>query len=162
MFESQRELRAGNRYRHRWELPIVYFSFVVSVFWVLLFFALAAGRFDIPGWLSNVVMLVIGLPFILLFTLPFSYWQEVVDSVELSDRQYPEIWEFYQELVARMEIRTPPRLYVRNGNGQLNAHAAKRGVRKSFIVVYSDIVDTFYELGDHDTLRFILAHGWAT
>ncbi|WP_377106939.1 M48 family metallopeptidase [Propionicimonas sp. T2.31MG-18] len=137
---------------------MVYLSFAFAVFWVLLFGALALGRFDIPGWLSSVVMAVIGLPFVMLVTLPFKYWEEIVQSVEVSEHQYPEVWAVYQDLLARMEVPNPPRLYIKNGNGELNAHAAKRGLRKTFIVVYSDVVDTFYELGDHDTLRFIIAH----
>lgn len=158
MFVTQRQLRDANPLRHRWEMRLVYLGAVMGVVWLFLLVGMAVGRYDIPDWLSGAAVAMLSAPFVLVFFLRYNYWKEIVNAVEVTDQQYPEIWAIYIDLVRQFELDETPRLYVKNGNGLLNAFAAKCTVNKAYVLVYSDIVDSYYELGDKDTLRFVLGH----
>ena len=47
------------------------------------------------------------------------------NGVELSERQFPELYAQFAECCARLQIRTLPQAYILNGNGGLNAFATK-------------------------------------
>ncbi len=119
--------------------------------------ALATGV-DVPAWATTAL---IGLltPFIAaVVIIRFLYWKEIANGVEITPTQLPELHATYAEMAAQMGMDELPRLYLRNGNGGLNAFAAKCQVRRSYVVIYSDLVDIAYEHGDFDGVKFVLAH----
>lgn len=112
----------------------------------------------LPAWASValsglLIPLVAGVVFI-----RFNYWKTISNSVEVTERQFAEIHVMYRELVERMGIDPIPRLYITNGNGVLNAFASKCRVRRSYVIVFSDLLEIAYEQGDWDGVRFALAH----
>lgn len=150
-----------NKYRHKWENRMVYFSIVVAIVATIAFIALSANHQDAPTWLKTVVLLAYTSPVTVTVILHYTRWKEVVDAVEVTDKQYPELYKIFKEQVKAGGFDYMPRLYVKNGNGTLNAFATKGSlnVKKSgFVVVFSDVVDTFYDLGNKDTFRFIISH----
>ncbi|MEU5402170.1 M48 family metallopeptidase [Streptomyces sp. NPDC005963] len=156
--ESQQALHEVNRFRHRAELPMVAAGAVATAVWLLTAIALLLAHQELPGWLSGLVTSVLTLPVMLVFYVRYQFWKTAVDAVEVNEHQYPELYAIFTELSRKIGLSKPPRLYITNGNGVLNAYSAKRTVHKTYVVVYSDLVDTFYELGDQETIRFVLAH----
>ena len=77
------------------------------------------------------------------------------NGVELSERQFPELFAQFAECCDRLEIRNRPDVFILNGNGGLNAFATQfLGTR--FVVLYSDVVDA---MAQHDDgVRFYMGH----
>lgn len=140
---------------------MVWFSVLVAILATIAVISLGVLHQDAPEWLQAVVISAYLSPLVTSVVIHWQYWKEVVDAVEVSDKQYPELYKIFKEQVKRGGFDYMPRLYVKNGNGVLNAFASKHrfSVKKGgYIVVYSDIVDTFYDLGNKDTIRFVLSH----
>lgn len=119
------------------------------------------NRSTIPAWAQAVLLGVFIVPIITAFMVHYNYWKEVVNSIEVTENQYPELYRIFLEQVDRAELGFVPRLYIKNGNGVLNAFASKSRLnmaKGAYVVVYSDMVDTFYDLGNEDTIRFVLSH----
>lgn len=77
------------------------------------------------------------------------------NGVELSSEQFPDLHAQFLECCKRLDIDPPPRAYILNGNGVLNAFATKF-LRDRYIVLTSDIVDAMQ--GNADGLRFYIGH----
>ncbi len=77
------------------------------------------------------------------------------NGVELSERQFPELYAQFAACCDRLEIRTRPEAYILNGNGGLNAFATKF-LGTQFVVLFSDVVDA---MDQHpDGVRFYIGH----
>ena len=76
-------------------------------------------------------------------------------GVELSERQFPDLHAQFIACCDRLEMRNRPEAYILNGNGGLNAFAAKF-LGTEFVVLYSDVVDAMRE--HTDGTRFYLGH----
>ena len=119
--------------------------------------ALSKGT-PIPGWAEAALIgltapIAAGLVFI-----RFVYWRQISNSVEITPTQLPDVYSAYQQMALRMGIEEVPRLYLSNGNGALNAFAAKCQVQRTYVVIFSDLIDIAYEHGDFDGVNFVLAH----
>lgn len=125
----------------------------VFAYWV----SLVARGEEATGPMALVPALI-ALPFLFALLIRFMYWQTIGNGVEVTPRQFGDLHAQYLDLAAEMGLTEVPRLYVVNGNGALNAFASKCTVRKSFVVIYSDLVDLLYEHGDMNGVRFVLAH----
>ncbi|RAA69245.1 peptidase M48, partial [Burkholderia multivorans] len=78
---------------------------------------------------------------------------------------FPALYAVYRELALEMgfgagtgRMSGIPQIYVINGNGTMNAYAAKCQLQRGYVVVYSDLVDLAYVHGDFGALRFIMGH----
>lgn len=111
-----------------------------------------------PTGIMALVPGLIVLPFIMAILIRLSYWQVIGDAVEVHPTQFADLYAQYFDVAAEMGLSEVPRLYLANGNGALNAFASKCTVRKSFVVIYSDLLDLMYEHGDVNGVRFVLAH----
>ena len=77
------------------------------------------------------------------------------EAVQVNEQQLPRLYAAYREVCAKFNLTEPPDLYVVQAGGALNAFAARHAGR-SFVVVFSDIVDA---LGaDSAEMKFILGH----
>lgn len=148
-------------YRHRWEMRMVALGVLVAVVAVVVVAILTVNHASVPGWLNTIALAALAAPPVVALAIGYNFWKVVVDAVEVTDGQYPELKRIFDEQVVRGGFDWQPRLYVTNGNGVLNAFASKGRLdvrRGGYVVVYSDIVDTFYELGDEDLFRFVISH----
>ncbi len=146
------------QFRHRAEVPLLVLAGILTGLGVLAAFVAAVSGIAVPTWATAAVVglatpVLAGLVFI-----RFLYWSQIANSVEITENQLPEIYSTYREMAERMGISHVPRLYLANGNGALNAYASKCQVRRSYVVIYSDLVDIAYEHGDFSGVRFVLAH----
>ncbi|MES2017816.1 MAG: M48 family metalloprotease [Pseudomonadota bacterium] len=77
------------------------------------------------------------------------------NGVELSERQFPELFAQFAACCDRLEIKNRPEVYILNGNGGLNAFATKF-LGTQFVVLFSDVVDAMDE--HPDGVRFYIGH----
>ncbi|MGH8496227.1 MAG: M48 family metalloprotease [Gammaproteobacteria bacterium] len=77
------------------------------------------------------------------------------NTVELSERQFPELHMQYREACERLGINDPPTAYLMMSDGILNA-LATRFLRRHYVVLYSSIVEALRSRPD--ALRFYFGH----
>lgn len=77
------------------------------------------------------------------------------EAVRVSERQWPELHATFLEVCQRLGITSPPRLYVLQAGGSLNAFATRHAGR-DFVVVYSDFIEAFGPRSPE--IKFILGH----
>lgn len=77
------------------------------------------------------------------------------NGVELSERQFPELFAQFTACCERLNIRNRPEVYILNGNGGLNAFATKF-LGTQFVVLNSDVVDAMDKHADG--VRFYIGH----
>lgn len=93
------------------------------------------------------------------------YWKTITDAVAITDKQFPDIYALYEKIAQDMDfgqgkrvMAKMPRLYLTNGNGDLNAFSSKCQLHKGYVVIYSDLLDMAYKKGDLNGIAFVLAH----
>lgn len=145
--------------RHRWEMPMLALAFALTVAGLAVAAWATATGVEVPAWASAAAAGIGATAFVAVIFIRFHYWNQIANSVEINAEQLPEIYEAYVHMAERMELSDPlPRLYLANGNGAINAFASKCQVNRSYIVIFSDLVDIAYEHGDFDGVNFVLAH----
>jgi Zn-dependent protease with chaperone function len=77
------------------------------------------------------------------------------EAVRVSERQWPELHATFLEVCRRLGVTTPPRLYVLQAGGSLNAFATRHAGR-DFVVVFSDFLEAFGPQSPE--IKFILGH----
>jgi len=114
------------------------------------------------GWLALIVgTFGVALAFVGLGALAYLFAHSALiahvkgNGVELSPEQFPDVYAQFVECCRRLEIANPPKAYILNGNGVLNAFATKF-VRDRYVILTSDIVDAMQ--GNADGLRFYIGH----
>ena len=145
------------RLRHRREIPMLVLSALVSIGALVYWIGLVAADKEVTGPAALVPFVLIA-PFVFGLLVRFNYWQVIGNAVEVTPNQFGDLFAQYTDVAAEMELKNLPRLYLANGNGALNAFASKCTVRRSYVVIYSDLLDLMYEHGDVNGVRFILAH----
>lgn len=141
--------------RHRAEIPMLSLAGLITLVGVAV--AIAAGS-SAPTWATAAAAGLLVPILAATVLIRFQYWRQISNSVEVTENQLSEIHAIYIELCAAMDMPQRPRLYVANGNGAINAYASKCRIRRSYVVIYSDLIDVAYELGDFNAIRFVLAH----
>lgn len=113
------------------------------------------------------VLVGILAPALAFFAIRWFYWSAITNAVEVTPVQFPEVYTIYHDLAQQMGFRPDaagkgitrlPRLYIKNGNGVMNAYASKCQVSRGYVVIHSDLVDVGYTYQDWEFVRFVLAH----
>ncbi|MDV2550940.1 M48 family metallopeptidase [Enterococcus faecalis] len=158
--EKKKEISVA-KLRYRFELPMIIIGFVLLFLALGLVALLILSDLPIPDWLLIVLIAPIA-PVIAFFTIRYMYMDTASNGVEITENQLPEIYSLYIDLAKEMGFGTKklrmPRLYLINGNGVLNAFAAKCSLHRRYVVIHSDLLDIAYNTGDFSLIRFILAH----
>lgn len=115
---------------------------------------------------SALLLAVGAMPHLLIYVLIVAFAGHVAqgifvgsvlgDGVRVTEKQFPEVYRLVGELAEQMGLRSQPAVYVIQGGGLLNAFATHFASR-SFVVVYSDMLELAYERGEA-ALKFVLAH----
>lgn len=154
-------------YRHRWEMPLIWLSVIVTLATFLIGLALLtmdeAILRDILEEETDTVLdlaayapMLLVLPAIVFVYRYFMAAQARANGLRVGPRQMPELWEMYRRLGERMGMRYLPRLYVTNGNGVVNAYALSCNVRVGYVVVHSEIALLLPT--QPEAVEFVLAH----
>lgn len=80
-----------------------------------------------------------------------------MNGVKVGPKQFPEIYEAVQKIGKQLGMKTIPDTFIINGNGVVNAFAARLVFRK-IMVLYSDLVDALIEDKDQRQLEAVIAH----
>ncbi len=122
---------------------------ITLVLGVLIWLLLVLGTF-------GVALIALGVGALLyLFTHSALIAHLKGNGVEISKAQFPDLHAQFIECCQRLSIDPPPRAYVLNGNGMLNAFAT-RFLRTQYVVLTSDVVDAMH--GNAEGLRFYIGH----
>lgn len=106
------------------------------------------------GWVSFAM-----LPFIafsLWWTRKFLETHLYGHSIQLSEHQYPEIYELVLKHSQTMGLKSPPEVFIMESGGYKNALAA-RFLSKKYVLLFSELVSSCLE-ADDGSMEFIVAH----
>lgn len=78
------------------------------------------------------------------------------NGVKVSGQQFPDVHAITRRLAKEMGMQELPDVYVLQAGGMLNAFAT-RFLGRSFVVLYSDVVELAREQGE-DALAFVICH----
>lgn len=163
---------APKTYRHRWEMPLVMIAAVLSV--MVLVIGLASMFVNLDGStslptpdtaeaaaddamdLGTYAMLLLAAPIIIFLSRFYMIARDKANAIRVGPRQFPEIWALYQDVAGRLGFETPPRLYVKNGNGVVNAYALSCNRRAKYVVLHAEIALLMER--SPETVEFVLAH----
>lgn len=113
-------------------------------------------------WLALVVGTIgIALVYVLIFFLIYLFAQSGFisylrgNTVELSDRQFPDLYNHYRESCQKLGIDEIPTAYLMMSDGVLNA-LATRFLRRHYVVLYSSVVEALKSRPE--ALRFYFGH----
>lgn len=80
-----------------------------------------------------------------------------LNGIKVGPNQFSEIAKSIENLSARLGLKKAPDAFVINGNGVLNAFAARLVFRR-IIVIYSNLAEALIELNDQKQLDAVIAH----
>lgn len=131
-------------YRH--EQPLFVISMVIGV---MVWLALVIGTIGIA------------LIYVLIFFLIYLFAQSGFisylrgNTVELSERQFPDLYNHYRESCQKLGMDEVPTAYLMMSDGVLNA-LATRFLRRHYVVLYSSVVEALKSRPE--ALRFYFGH----
>lgn len=157
-----KEVPDSKKFRHRAELPLLALGYVLTTIIIAGCLTVILTGGEIQSWAGG-VLLGLFTPIFTVFIARYMYFEKVSNGVELGEKQLPELYELYKNLALEMGFSEEgenkiPQLYIINGNGVLNAFAAKCALHKKYLVLHSDMIDIAYNNNDFGILKFVLAH----
>lgn len=108
--------------------------------------------------LALVFCVPIGIVVLILLAVGRMYGDLRSNGIKVGPDQFPQVYALWRELALQLGFTEVPDLFIKNGNGTLNAFATCIPGGRSFGAIYSDILERALEIGDEDTLRFVLGH----
>ena len=78
------------------------------------------------------------------------------NGIRVSENQFPQVYRIASQLANQMGLNPIPAIYVLQAGGLLNAFATKF-LGRSFVVIYSDMLELAYEKGESE-LAFVICH----
>lgn len=156
--------------RHRWEMPLIWVSGLVSFFAFVLgmvvlslddstMTSLFGEEAENAADLASNALIFVTVPIGVYFYRFYLAAQAKSNAIRVGPAQMPKIWAVYEDLGRRLEMPRLPRLYVTNGNGVVNAYALSCNKRNNYIVLHAEValaIDTRPEI-----VEFVLAHEMA-
>jgi Zn-dependent protease with chaperone function len=157
--------RRPPRLRHPAEVPFFVFMVVLNVLIIAAILDAVAVLTFLPdrlkdtGWAIAVRAAWISL---LLFIPALIVVRETQrasvrgTAVELSQRQFPELYRTAEDFARKLGLRRRPELFLANGNGTLNAFAAQ-ATGYDYVVLSNELFANLHD-NNRDGLRFIVGH----
>lgn len=151
--------------RHRAELPLLITSALLTLFTlIVIVVGLVVYNTQIPDWTLPVLAGIL-LPSVTLFySMKRHYWKTISNGVEITDKQFPEVYQAYRSIALKMgfgsgrgRMASIPRLYLGDA-GKMKSDASKYRLFKGYVVIAPDILYLAYKMNDLDGVSFILAH----
>ena len=99
-----------------------------------------------------------GFVLYLFYQIGMMYGGLRADGVRIKPDQFPEVYAIWKEMADDLGFKKTPDLFVKNGNGTLNAFATCVPGYRRFGTIYSDILERALANQDMQIIRFILGH----
>ncbi|MFC7528656.1 M48 family metallopeptidase [Actinoplanes sp. GCM10030250] len=156
---------AKARLRHPAEKPFYVFMVILNliIIWLIVQAAITLpfvpDRVRDSAWGTTIRSAFIGLLLLIPVLIIIRETQRASirgTAVQLSPRQYGELYEVADEFSHKLGLRRRPNFYLANGNGTLNAFAAQ-ATGHDYVVLANELFVNLYE-NNRDGLRFILGH----
>ena len=174
---SKREI---NSFRHKAELPIYYTMVVLNVLIFLLGMIICILAFNDQGPLTEpigdfvkeellgvsrfveihqeLIVILIGLPFLLMAAVYLYYAQYRANSVRITEKNFPEVYAVVEDYARRLGMKKTPKVYLTQQSGVLNAMSSFI-LRRQYVVIMADLFEVAYrEHHDLESIKFIIAH----
>jgi Zn-dependent protease with chaperone function len=155
----------NSKLRHPAEVPFYVFMVILNVIIIWLIVQAAITLPFLPerlagtGWATAVRSAFIGLLLLVPGLIIIRETQRASirgTAVELSPRQYGDIYRTADEFAHELGLSRRPNLYLGNGNGTLNAFAAQ-ATGHDYVVLSNELFANLYQ-DNREGLRFILGH----
>jgi len=155
----------SSRLRHPAELPFFIFMVVLNLLIIGVIVQAAVSlpflpeRLQDSAWATTVRSALIGLLLLIPALVVIRETQRASTrgtAVELSPRQYADLYRTADEFAQRIGLRRRPQIFLANGNGSLNAFAAQ-ATGHDYVVLSNELFTNLYH-NNRDGLRFILGH----
>lgn len=165
MTRSTGEQLPERHLRHPFEVPFFIFMVVLNVLIILAILSAASTLPFLPdavrdsAWGTTIRSALIALLLLIPGLVIVRETQRASTrgtAVELSPRQYPELYETADEFAHILGLRRRPVIYLANGNGALNAFAAQ-ATGYDYVVLSNELFVNLYN-ENRDGLRFIFGH----
>ncbi|TRW97555.1 M48 family metallopeptidase [Paracoccus sp. M683] len=161
--------RDFTRFRHRWEMPMIWLSVAITVLAFAIGLTLTlmghSGLVEAGMTEQDATDLLDTSSFVLLLPLaPLAFFiyrfymaaQAKSNAILVGPQQFPQLFALYQDLGQRLDMRRMPRLYLTNGNGVVNAYALECNRRNRYVVIHAEIAMLLPTAPD--VVEFVLAH----
>ena len=154
-------------FRHRAEVPMLVLGGILTILAVVACIFVILLGMSLSDFGQGVLVGILA-PALAAVAIRWFYWSAITNAVEVTPAQFPGVYTIYHDLAQQMGfhpddaagkgITRLPRLYIKNGNGVMNAYASKCQVSRGYVVIHSDLVDVGYTYQDWEFVRFVLAH----
>jgi Zn-dependent protease with chaperone function len=151
--------------RHPAEIPFFVFMVVLNVAIIALIIDLAVVLPFLPQalretpWALAIRGALIGLLLLVPALIVVRETQRAAvrgTAVQLSERQYPDLYRTAEDFARRVGLRRRPQIFLSNGNGALNAFAAQ-ATGHDYVVLSNELFANLHD-DNRDGLQFILGH----
>jgi len=151
--------------RHPAEVPLFVFMVILNVAIIVAIIDIAVVLPFLPeslkqsGWAVAIRSAFIALLLLLPALIVVRETQRAGirgTAVQLSERQYPQLYETVEGFARAIGLRRRPDIFLANGNGTLNAFAAQ-ATGHDYIVLANELFANLYN-GNRNGLRFIIGH----
>ncbi|MBB2941279.1 Zn-dependent protease with chaperone function [Actinoplanes lutulentus] len=158
-------MATGTRLRHPAEIPFYVFMVILNliIIWLIVQAAITLPflpeRFQEGAWATTVRSALIGLLLLVPGLVIIRETQRASirgTAVELSSRQYGDLYRTADDFAHRLGLPRRPTIYLGNGNGALNAFAAQ-ATGHDYVVLSNELFVNLYQ-NNREGLRFILGH----
>jgi Zn-dependent protease with chaperone function len=112
--------------------------------------------------LKNSEFLIYLIPYVIYIVI-FVFFSQVIlvghlrgNAVEVTKDQFPEIYQIANKQSLALKLKKPPKIYLLQGGGMLNAFATKF-LSNNYVIIYSDIFEMAYDEGIK-AVEFVIAH----
>jgi Zn-dependent protease with chaperone function len=157
--------RSRPRLRHPAEVPFFIFMVLLNLLIIAVILNAAAvlpflpDRLQDTGWATAIRAALIGLLLLVPGLIVVREIQRASTrgtAVQLSQRQYPELYQTAEDFAHQLGLRRRPEIFLANGNGALNAFAAQ-ATGYDYVVLSNELFANLHNR-NRDGLRYILGH----
>lgn len=146
---------------HPWEKGMRFMNviiFLLAVIGTLIYMGILLLNFEENMDTITKQAGVMGVFFVVIITLGRQYGKARANSVQLSEEQFPEIYQVVKDFSAKLELGYVPEVYLTQEGGVLNAFATSFFSRRYISLNCAIFEIAYLEHKDLDAVAFVIGH----